>query len=128
MSQGYDQRTLALFQAKLVEARLGAEARLQRNGQPVLVEELSQAEEWPEKRSCIERHNNGRLQAEKELQDIEEALQRIADLSYGICQSCPENILLERLLLIPTAKYCVSCQQKKSARNSHRSARVLSKL
>ena len=117
MGQGYDQSTLVLFQGKLIEARFEAEAKLQKNGQPVLVEELSGAEGWPEKRNCIEKHISEKLQAERELKDIDEALQRIASGTYGICLGCREDILLKRLLLIPTAKYCVSCQQKKSKHN-----------
>jgi DnaK suppressor protein len=46
----------------------------------------------------------------RELQDIEAALARIADGSYGICIDCGGEIGRARLKADPTAKRCVPCQ------------------
>ncbi|MCX5716698.1 MAG: TraR/DksA family transcriptional regulator [Candidatus Omnitrophica bacterium] len=43
---------------------------------------------------------------------IDEALKRIDDDSYGICFTCDKPITKKRLIAVPHAKYCVSCQQK----------------
>lgn len=47
-----------------------------------------------------------------EVRDIEAALLRIADLSYGECTDCGEPIALARLQVYPTAKRCITCQQR----------------
>jgi len=46
------------------------------------------------------------------LNEIDEALQRIENKSYGICEECGENISPERLKYLPYARLCVDCQGK----------------
>jgi len=46
------------------------------------------------------------------LQEVDEALDRIANGAYGICEECGEPIGLKRLEVRPVAKYCVSCKAK----------------
>lgn len=43
---------------------------------------------------------------------IDEALKRIEDSSYGICQMCQKNISKKRLNAVPWAPYCIECQEK----------------
>jgi DnaK suppressor protein len=38
------------------------------------------------------------------------ALKKIDDGSYGICEECEEEIPIKRLKAIPDARYCISCQ------------------
>ena len=45
-----------------------------------------------------------------ELRDIEDALERIADRTYGICVDCKGAIGFERLRANPTAQRCAACQ------------------
>ena len=45
----------------------------------------------------------------KILMEIDEALSRIEDGTYGICQGRGEQIPKERLKAIPWARYCVAC-------------------
>jgi len=47
---------------------------------------------------------------QKHLNQVEAALQAIADGSYGRCQHCQQPIPLERLQALPTAMMCVACQ------------------
>jgi len=47
------------------------------------------------------------------LAEIEEALQRINNPGYGICQNCDKPISLERLKVKPSAQFCVPCRQLK---------------
>lgn len=46
------------------------------------------------------------------LQEVDEALDRIGNGSYGICEECEGPIGLKRLEVRPVAKYCVPCKTK----------------
>lgn len=48
-------------------------------------------------------------QGRRRLAEIEAALQRLDDGSYGICARCEEAIARERLLALPTATTCARC-------------------
>ncbi|HEY7165449.1 MAG TPA: TraR/DksA C4-type zinc finger protein [Candidatus Binatia bacterium] len=43
---------------------------------------------------------------------IDEALERIKDKSYGICESCEGEIQLGRLKVLPFTRLCVKCQEE----------------
>ncbi|HYO99727.1 MAG TPA: TraR/DksA family transcriptional regulator [Pyrinomonadaceae bacterium] len=47
--------------------------------------------------------------------DIDQALLRIEEGSYGICQSCNKAIDERRLEAVPTARYDAACQSKLEA-------------
>jgi len=49
-------------------------------------------------------------QAEK-LEAIERSLKRIKTTTYGICESCGEDINIERLKVKIFADYCISCRE-----------------
>lgn len=46
------------------------------------------------------------------LQDVEDAMERIENGSYGKCESCGQLISQARLEALPFAKLCVDCQSK----------------
>ena len=48
----------------------------------------------------------------EKLLDIDEALQRIKDKTYGICESCEGEIQLGRLKVLPFTRLCVKCQEE----------------
>ncbi|MCX7919585.1 MAG: TraR/DksA family transcriptional regulator [bacterium] len=50
---------------------------------------------------------------EEALDRIDEALRLIEEGTFGICQECKKPISKERLAVVPFARYCVSCQEKK---------------
>ena len=50
------------------------------------------------------------------LSDIDAALQRIDDGSYGTCTQCREAIAPARLELVPHASNCVRCGQNSTER------------
>lgn len=52
---------------------------------------------------------------EKELKKINNALERIADDAYGICENCGEEIDIERFKVYPAAENCIKCKQKITA-------------
>jgi RNA polymerase-binding protein DksA len=45
----------------------------------------------------------------RELKEIEAALARIADGTYGLCERCGRAIGRQRLLAIPEARFCLEC-------------------
>ena len=47
-----------------------------------------------------------------EVNDIEAALLRVADGSYGTCMDCGQPVGYQRLLIYPTAKRCQPCQAR----------------
>jgi len=46
------------------------------------------------------------------LQEVDEALDRIANGTYGVCEECGGPIGLKRLEARSVAKYCVPCKTK----------------
>ncbi len=52
---------------------------------------------------------NTRLQ--NELKEIDYALFKIANHTYGICEMCEEPIGVARLKVKPQAKYCIVCRE-----------------
>jgi DnaK suppressor protein len=49
--------------------------------------------------------------AEQLVQDIDRALRKIDDGTYGKCERCGQQIPEERLDAVPYATLCVSCKQ-----------------
>lgn len=47
----------------------------------------------------------------RQLELIDEALERLDDDEYGICQNCEKEINPKRLAAIPWARYCLDCQE-----------------
>lgn len=46
------------------------------------------------------------------LNEIDQALRRLEDGSYGMCLGCTEPIVAERLIAVPYARYCVPCASR----------------
>jgi DnaK suppressor protein len=43
---------------------------------------------------------------------VNEALDRIKDGSYGVCQVCEQEVQTKRLEAVPWARHCIECQEK----------------
>ena len=48
-------------------------------------------------------------------EQIDEALLRVADGTYGICEDCGREISERRLKAVPFARRCIECQEKTEA-------------
>ena len=48
----------------------------------------------------------------RELARIENALERMRNGEYGLCEGCGTNIPLARLNALPYATYCIKCQRE----------------
>ena len=51
------------------------------------------------------------------LYQIDDALKRLDDGSFGICQQCTQPISMSRLKAVPYASLCISCQRTKEQKN-----------
>lgn len=95
--------------------------------------------EWLEQEKCIvaegqqgnfsskyDEHADGISELEKcieleqllrnQLTEIEHALQKVEDGTYGRCDSCGQPISPERLEVLPQATLCLSCKSARSKR------------
>lgn len=52
------------------------------------------------------------LKIRAEMEQIEKTLERLESGEYGICVACGEPIPEQRLLALPEAIRCVSCEEK----------------
>ena len=48
----------------------------------------------------------------RKLAQIDDAIERIDENTYGLCEDCGIKIPKARLRVLPFAKYCVECQEK----------------
>lgn len=48
----------------------------------------------------------------KKIIEIDEALERIEDKTYGICEECGKRITSNRLKIMPFARLCVPCKSE----------------
>jgi DnaK suppressor protein len=53
------------------------------------------------------------------LSDVREALDRLSNGEYGVCEDCDESIAPRRLQAIPWARVCVKCQEARDRSNGH---------
>ena len=52
-------------------------------------------------------------QLEAELDELDRALRKLDDGTYGTCEACGENIPAERLEAVPGARFCVKDQSRR---------------
>jgi DnaK suppressor protein len=53
----------------------------------------------------------------EKLFEIDEALMRIEEGTYGICEECGKKILETRLRIMPFARLCVACQSEQEKKS-----------
>ncbi len=68
----------------------------------------------------IELTNQLNSRNSEKLQQIESALKRIEDKTYGLCQDCEEAIPEKRLLSNPHFQTCVTCAEEREAEEKQR--------
>ena len=47
----------------------------------------------------------------QKLKQIDDALERVEEKTYGLCEECGVKIPRARLKVVPFAKYCVECKE-----------------
>ena len=59
-----------------------------------------------------------RFNTDQMLRQVDRALERVAEGTYGICENCGKPIPPERLDARPYATLCVTCQQQRESRSA----------
>ncbi len=55
-------------------------------------------------------------QLTRQLAEVERAIQKLKDGTYGVCDSCGRPIMPGRLEIMPQAVLCINCKQIQSKR------------
>ena len=55
------------------------------------------------------------------LNQIDDALRKIKDGTFGICETCSKPISQKRLLALPYTRYCIKCQSEEEKKKRPRS-------
>lgn len=78
------------------------------------VARLAQLHALSEKGQGTEDHllSEQKTAMEQALKEIEEAVTRVEDGTYGTCLGCRKPIPAERLEILPYTRYCVACRQR----------------
>lgn len=58
----------------------------------------------------------------REIEEIDAALRRIADGTYGVCEGCEQPIPEARLRALPATRFCVDCARNQEARRTELAA------
>jgi DnaK suppressor protein len=104
--QAYRQRLLDQ-QRMMVRRIYTLEEELQETSTPeIAYDDRSQLEEPEEVLEQLDE------QSRREAEDIQAALERIEHGTFGNCEACGEPIDRARLDALPTARRCVSCQER----------------
>lgn len=68
----------------------------------------------------IELNNQLYTRNSSKLAQIDGALQRIEERTYGLCEDCGEDILEKRLLINPHFLTCISCAEERETETKKR--------
>ena len=49
---------------------------------------------------------------------VQEALKKVGDGSYGVCESCGEAISVKRLMARPVTSFCINCKSEMEAQET----------
>lgn len=98
---------LAEARSRLAEHREGiAEVRIARSDASADDEHdpegPTMTQEWSQRTAVL-------ADAESEVAEVERALARLAEGSYGVCENCGKPISVARLEARPTATLCIDC-------------------
>ncbi len=112
-----DQETLAYFK-KLLEERL---QQLLKEAEKTMQEMTDENTFYPDPtdRASLETDRNFLLRIRdrerKLIGKIREALERIENGTFGICEECGDDIDIERLKARPVTTLCIECKRKQEA-------------
>jgi DnaK suppressor protein len=74
---------------------------------------------------CAQEDRSARLLASLDdrtvsaVREIDDAIARLADGTYGVCEACDEKILPARLRILPATRFCTLCSGKEENRKSN---------
>ena len=115
LKKGVDSKTLARFKKILFKEReeiVGEVKQISKSskemGQDGIQDIGDEAANMYNKQVLLSLNETERMR----LKEVDEALDRIVNGTYGTCEGCGGPISLKRLEVRPVAKYCVPCLTK----------------
>ncbi len=115
MEKGIDKKTLARFKSILLKEREQIVGEVKQTyessqevGQDGIQDIGDEAANIYNKQILLSLNESERMR----LREVDEALDRIENGTYGICEECGGPIGIKRLEARPVAKYCVPCLTK----------------
>lgn len=119
--EGLTMEQLEYFKNKLIQKKESIENQLNtfarknngiRNDYETIFEQIGdKADENADEVTAYEEKLAIEHELETNLQEIEEALARISNGTYGFCTDCKQMISLERLEAMPEATLCIKCEK-----------------
>lgn len=110
MDQDQIRQRLESERNRLEEIRAAA-ARLQAGADEGVMQELSSVDQHPAEQASetLEREIDASVlqRTESELVEVQDALRRLDDGRYGVCETCGQPIADARLEAMPATRYCV---------------------
>lgn len=110
MDQDQIRQRLESERNRLEEIRAAA-ARLQTGADEGVMQELSSVDQHPAEQASetLEREIDASVlqRTESELVEVQDALRRLDDGRYGVCETCGQPIADARLEAMPATRYCV---------------------
>ena len=114
-----DQKTLSELKGLLIEEKEKLEEGLSRIAKPIDKKEGDYETNFDEigtdredNATEVDQYSDNlsvETTLEKRLQEIIEALERMENGTYGLCDNCKKEIDIERLRANPAAKTCITC-------------------
>jgi len=107
------------LQARRIALRAEVKAQMQGSGDERVVglrNRLDETDDWAVADSLAELDIAGLRHTLNDLTEVDAALARLRDDTYGICIDCGEPIAPARLSAYPTATRCIECQETYEAR------------
>lgn len=116
VARRFSEKDLARFKELLLERRrllLGDLQTLEETeagNVPELLEHTSQLADFSAAREASDVSLGRRESETTEIQEIDDALERLEDGSFGLCEDCAAKIARDRLEAIPYARFCLKCK------------------
>lgn len=114
MTVGILDTDIQRIQRVLLEKHAELSQRLSRNSASELIETTRESDENMQgtSRETEERTAIGLKLIRDRLKEVEAALDKIADGTFGICEDCGYGIPIKRLEAYPNATLCIECKGK----------------
>ncbi|NNG02393.1 MAG: RNA polymerase-binding protein DksA [Desulfobacteraceae bacterium] len=114
-----DEKDIQYFR-QLLQTELDGLMHKGKNTVVELTMDASDTEADPLDRASRESSQNNTLRFRSResrlIKKIKQSLQSIKDGTYGICEDCEEPIPIARLKSRPVTSFCISCKNKREAR------------
>lgn len=98
-----------ILEKQLKELQLDQAQNLKAQGTSTLLPDINDQASFESERNFEIRIKD---RERKLINKVKEALKKIVEGSYGICESCSEPIAVKRLLVRPVTTYCIHCKSE----------------